>query len=247
MKNCLALLALLVLSGCNSIQSTMIERDESNQQWDRKGPLQGIPITLKVPTHLKLYVFDKHYLEVVDIDAAGKTQKVQPVALDIPLRDFAHEFMYTEKIFTVDFKRPAAGTSNLRLDMTEEQYFAKIQHDVADQTIEAVTGLLGSLFPKEGMLPSPRTTTTPSRKPNLKELKALVAVGVFEIEAPDFEQQVAGFLNCHVNKAHDAWVVPPCTGPFQRIPPQDHLEVSYPLVPLCTLEAGLPVSTPSPP
>jgi hypothetical protein len=237
------MLALLMLTGCNSIQSTMIERDETNQQWDRKGPLQGIPITLKVPTHLKLYVFDKHYLEVVDIDTAAKIKKVEPVALDIPLRDFAHEFMYTEKIFTVDFKRPAAGTSNLRLDMTEEQYFAKIQHDITEQTIAAVTGLLGSLS-STGILPSPRNTGATPRKPKLKELKALVAVGVFEIDAPDFELQVGQFLTCHVNKAHDAWVVPPRTAPFQRIGVHDNLQVPDPHVPLCEPEVGIPVTIP---
>src|SRR5262245_49862691 len=118
---------LLFVAGCASIESTMIERDECNSEWEKDRHIKGIPITLKVPTHLKLYVFDKHYLELVNV--GGETD-VLPVELDVPVRDFGHEFLYTSKIFTVDFKRPMAGTSNLRLDMSQDQYFAKIQHDV---------------------------------------------------------------------------------------------------------------------
>ncbi len=51
----------------------------------------------------------------------------------------------------------------------------------------------------------------------LEEISSVVAVGMFEIDAPDFEQQVSTFLNCHLNQAHDAWVVPPTVDSIRRV------------------------------
>src|SRR5262245_6108818 len=86
--------------GCASIESTMVTRDETNQYWERHNCLNGIPITVKVPTHLKLYVFHKHYLEFTQ---QGKDFVYVPVNMGVVVRDFAQEFMYTDKIFVVDF------------------------------------------------------------------------------------------------------------------------------------------------
>jgi hypothetical protein len=218
--------------GCTSISSTMLTRDETDQCWEKHPHLHGIPITLKVPTHVKMFVFDKHLLERVD--HRDGSAEVLPVNLDVPIREFGHEFLYTEKIFTVDFKRPAAGSYNLRLDMNEQQYFSKIEHDVTDETISKVTGLISQLFPGGKMFDT--VSNNVGAKPKFKEVKSLVAAGVFNIDAPDFEQQVASFLNCHLNKAHDAWVVPPDVNGFKRvgIPSCDNLDIPHPNMPFCT-------------
>ena len=101
---------LLTQIGCSSMSSTMLTRDESNQFWSRKGALKGAPITLKVPTHVQLTMFERHFL--------FKNSDGENVRLALPfvVRDFSQEFIYSEKIFTVDFKRPAAGLYNLNLD-----------------------------------------------------------------------------------------------------------------------------------
>jgi hypothetical protein len=228
---------LAVCASCTSIESTMVTRDETNQFWERHNCLNGIPITLKVPTHLKVYVFHKHYLEATE-DPVKKKTVVSPVGLDIVVRDFAHEFMYTEKIFVVDFKRPAAGSSNLRINMTEEQYIDEIQHDITDETITAVTALLGSFTGADGFKPKAASAIAPS----LKELRSLVAVGIFEIDAPDFELKLEYFIDCHVNKSHDAWVVPPQVADINRvgIHPADNTVVPYPPVPLCPCPGECP-------
>jgi hypothetical protein len=229
---------LLACNGCTSIESTMVTRDEANHAWERHNCLNGIPITLKVPTHLKLYIYEKHFLEAITKeDDPKQLEYIGPVNLDVVVRDFAHEFMVTEKIFVVDFKRPPAGSANLRVDMTDEQYIAEIQHDITDQTIEQVSGLLGAFIGKGGNLASAANVEQPpaSYAPDLTEINSLVAVGIFEIDAPDFEQKVQQFINCHLNKSHDAWVVPPCVNVINRvgIRPGDNLQVPYPPVPLC--------------
>jgi hypothetical protein len=134
--------AALFQAGCTSIGSTMLTRDESNSFWTRKAKLQGVPITLKVPTHVKLTVFERHFL-VTDRD----TKRTRRLTLPFVVRDFSQEFIYTEKIFTVDFKRPAAGDYNLKLDLSPDQYIQKLQLDVTDETITQVKGLVEKLVP----------------------------------------------------------------------------------------------------
>jgi len=199
---------LLVHTGCTSMTSTMLTRDESNQFWTRKGKLKGVPITLKVPTHVQLTVFETHYLIR---DEQGITHRLP---LPFVVRDFSQEFIYTEKIFTVDFKRPAAGLYNLHLLMTDDQYIAKLQHDVTDNTIQEVTSLVGRFFPS-GLGPRTAGDEEPPEQ-ILQDVQSVVAVDIFEIDAPDFEQQMSAFINCHLNQSHDAFVAPPDVKVLQR-------------------------------
>lgn len=211
--------------GCTSVQSTMVTRDEANQFWERHDCLNGIPITLKVPTHLKVYVFHKHYLDLVS------GNKVVSATLDVVLKDFAHEFMYTEKIFFVDFKRPPAGSSNLRVDMTQEQYIDELQHDITDRTLSDASSLLAAFTGSTGL--KPKTASATENAKRRKEIRSLVAVGIFEIESPDFEMKLRNFIDCHVNKSHDAWVVPPGVRSIQRQGLSGNKAVPYPPEPLC--------------
>lgn len=227
--------------GCTSVESTMVTRDEANQHWERHNCLNGIPITLKVPTHLKVYVFHKHYLQEIrepilelavppattpareattapDVSdpaapaepAEKPTTRIvdyQPVDVGVVIRDFAQELMYTDKVFVVDFKRPAGGSSNLKVKMTDQQYIDKIQHDITDTTISDVRGILAAT--KTDATPNKPFVQTGAELATKNELRSLVAVGIFEIDSPDFEQKVREFMDCHINKAHDAWFAPP--------------------------------------
>ena len=194
-----------VSAGCQSSVSTMLTRNESNTAWDRHQCLSGVPITLKVPTHVKLYIYDTYFLDTVVV---GGVPRVQRIKLKYPVRDYAQEFIYTEKIFTVDFKRPAAGTFNLKLEMTQDQYISKVQHDVTDKTIEQVTALFSTLAPK-GLLAGAVSLDSASIDGQIGTIKSVSAVGIFEIDAPDFEQQVTWFINHHLNQSHDAFVTEP--------------------------------------
>lgn len=227
----LTTLLAIAMPGCNSIRSTLLTRDESNVGWERHGHLDGIPITLKVPTHIKLYVYDKHYLELVNMPDNSK--QIVPAELDVPIRDFAQEFLYSEKIFTVDFKRPAAGTTNLRLEMSDEQYFNKIQHDVTDETIAKVNELVKKFTPTNRSIFGNPVSAEAEAAPKVKEIKSLVAVGLFDVDAPDLELQMMNFLNCHINQAHDAWVAPPTVSHISRVPISGNPQVPYPSVPFC--------------
>lgn len=206
-----------LLSGCKSSTSTMFTRDECNTGWNKFEKVDGIPITLKVPTHLKLYVYETHYLESDDL--GNNVKKYGYVRLPVTIRDFAHELVYSEKIVMVDFKRPAAGAFNLEVDLTDDQYLKKIQHDVTDNTLNEVNGILNTLGGANSIFKN--SSLQPTSTESLKEIKSVVAVGMFEIDAPDFELQVQEFLNCHINKAHDAWRASPGVDEVKRVLPEN--------------------------
>jgi hypothetical protein len=197
-------------SGCASSCSTLLLRDDCNTVWT-KTRSRGTPITLKVPTHVKLYVYEKHFIEKIHV---GDVIKMQYMKMPVVIRDFAQDFIYTEKIVMVDFKRPAAGSFNLDVELTDDQYIKRIQHNVTDETIARVTELVGKIAPSGLFKP----TSGGSFENNLMEVKSVVAVGVFEVDSPEFERSVSAFVDCHFNRAHDAWMVPPGVEGFQRKP-----------------------------
>ncbi|MGC3967425.1 MAG: hypothetical protein QM775_08670 [Pirellulales bacterium] len=230
--------ALTVASaGCQGTSSTMLTRDESNTTWDKHTCLSGVPITLKVPTHVKVYIYETYFLDTVDV---GGVPRVQRIKLKYPVRDYAQEFIYTEKIFTVDFKRPAAGMYNLKLEMTKDQYISKVQHDVTDKTIEQVSEMFQRLAPK-GLVATPSALDSTDIESQIGTIKSVSAVGIFEIDAPDFEQQVTCFINHHLNRAHDAFVTEPHIQSINRVPAA--LEGPLEMVPGATGSSQVP-STP---
>ncbi len=232
--------ALAVMAGCSSARTNMLHRDESNTMWERERHLHGVPITLSVPTHCKVYVTEKHFLidksettvketkevkgpdNTVTIPASSTTRTISGIermALPVVVRDVRHEIIFTDKIFTVDFIRPAAGTFNLDVDFNN-QYFKKIQHDVVDETIDDVGNLISKIAPK-GVFGVTASNPGEAVSAKLFPVESVVAVGIFEIDSPDFEQQVMAFVNCHVNKSHTALIGPPGVTGAVRLPLPD--------------------------
>lgn len=212
-----SMLGIGLITGCRSSTSTMFSRDEMNMGWCQFKKVDGFPITVKVPTHLKMYVYETHYLEQDDVGNGVK--KTTYIDLPVTIRDFAHEMVYSEKIVMVDFKRPAAGAFNLDVDLTDDQYIKKIQHDVTDQTLNEVNGILNTLGGPNSIFKL--ASKLDNNIPTITEIKSVVAVGMFEVDAPDFEQQVTDFLNCHINKSHDAWRESPGVKDVNRVFPNN--------------------------
>ena len=186
--------------GCSSSRSTVFLRDENNLCWTKKCA-KGVPITLKVPTHVKLFVYETHFLERVKV---GEVERLQFMQTPVVVRDFAQDYIYTEKMIMVDFKRPAAGAFNLDVEMTEDQYISRIQHDVTDETISEVGSLLTDLIEADFFAPPTDLSSAGGlsldNNANVAKVKSVVAAGVFEIDDPNFEKDIMEFVNCHINK-----------------------------------------------
>lgn len=197
----MGLLVLILFSGCASFSSTLLHRDSNNLCWQRKKHLKGMPVTLEVPTHLKVDVIEKKYL-ILKRDAKTGENTVQVLPCPTPIREVRKEFIKTKQIFVVDLKRPAAGTLNANIDLDpSKQYFNEIKTELSDTTIDAVSELIASVAPS-GLIGAP-TSSGEAFNDNLKELESVVATQIFEINAPDFEMTLRNYMEQHLNCCHD--------------------------------------------
>lgn len=187
------------VAGCTSFSATHIHRDENNLSWEKRRALHGIPVTLKVPTHMRVDILDKHVLIASDI---GVVKRSSP---RVPLRKIETEFIETEKIFLVDIKRPAAGVLNTTVDLDpDSQYFTQIKEELTDETITQVGNLIAAIAPG-GLFGAPTSddaNKTSELGENVKVVTNIVASQVFEVEDPNFEISLMAFLDRHVNCCH---------------------------------------------
>ncbi|TWU02436.1 hypothetical protein [Stieleria varia] len=182
-------------AGCSSSRSTMLARNECNTGWNKIGHLHGTPITLRVPTHLRVYVYQTHYMEQIDVAGIKRWQKVDMP----PIYDFGSETLYNDKIFTTDFIRPAAGAFNLDVNYTEDQYIERVQQDITDETLKEIGNLVSkipALFAAPG---GAALAGGDNGAETLKEVKSVLAANVFEIDDPNFEVNVSEFVERHLN------------------------------------------------
>lgn len=188
--------------GCSSFKTNFLFRSEDNSHWQREKHLKGVPVTLKIPTHVRIDVIEKRYIFL------GVGQKgIVDLKQNFPLRSVEYTPIETEKMFLVDLKRPAAGTIDATLDFdAEQQYFNKIQNNVTDQTVDAVSALLEQVAPS-GLLGAPTNegdaATNPKFSKRIKEVTTVVASKVFEFDSPGFEDNVTQFLCDHLNGCHN--------------------------------------------
>ena len=123
----LMLTALAIIAGCNSISSTMLTRLETddfvgNSNGNHKRhcqtrPYKGVPITLRVPTHVDVAIEEK-----VRFSLDTAEQQVYRLESDPTHRHLSvyPSLIYTDKVFTVDVKRPAAGTADYTMQFGSE-------------------------------------------------------------------------------------------------------------------------------
>lgn len=203
--------ATMAVTGCKSMTSIALNRQPDDQLVRNCHRTSGVPIRVKVPSHLQVHVTETYILQKVN-------SEWKPVKLPQPLLNVQSNLRYTEKIFTVDFKRPAAGTSKYDAEFTDDQYFKKIQHEVEDRTIketsEAIGGLIGAIARAGGGRAS--LAQRGSTDTDLLTGERSVAWAEFDINEPGFEESVQAFVHEHLNCCHSC-----------ENPPWDY-EVHYP-------------------
>lgn len=197
-------LATILPIGCTSYRSTIMSR-LPNDQFVRnsKQCTKGVPVTLKVPTHVDVRIVEEYFI----VQGGGETVIPQ---IGKPLRRVEMETVYTPKVLTVDFVRPAAGTLSLASDsdgngvvLDEAGYFESIQGKIDDQTIEDLNAAIPN-FKKLIGTPSRKQALEVAAKGKNTELggwhsyDAVVAVRRFDINEPCWEQEVDAFIAEHL-------------------------------------------------
>ncbi|QDV19326.1 hypothetical protein Pan153_39910 [Gimesia panareensis] len=219
MRCCITAALLLALStGCGSIKTTAFDRLEDDTLIANPDQhLKGVPVTLKVPTHLKLTIEEKSFWRV-------EGSQLVPVATSRITRDVTPEVQYTEKVFLVDPVRPAAGESGYGFtfmsDNSDPQSAEKysgsgqlkgLNYKITDTTITESASLLAkslnfvNAFP--GTKPKGQKNSAKAfgggneevMELNVIQTTRVVAWSQFDINSEYFEEDVMGFLNKHLN------------------------------------------------
>ncbi len=213
------ILLLKITAGCASIKSTAINRTESDVFIGNSNgkptvhcgarPFNGVPITMRVPTHLDVVIKEKIYFK---IEGPGKLTRLHTKSRNLAIETAV---VHTEKVFTVDPKRPAAGTLNYTMGFgtndsaaggrDNSQYFSKIKSHVEDKTINDITGVLADVT--NALTEKAGSKTEPPPEVKLLTDVRTVAWKRFDIDSCDFESQVEAFVSMHMNNCHA------CEGP----------------------------------
>lgn len=189
-----------VTVGCTSFRSTIVDRQEDDSLAVQPCPsdVRGIPVKLKIPSHLEVKIVETFYL---DGDGRLETMLVDSETKR-KLLEVNQQLIYTDKVFLVDFPRPLAGTLNLGasdkdgLTFDSEQYFASIRAAYEEQTLSTVNEILGGS--SEGQTKStkalPLGPADDNKTPQIQKLSRVVAFERFDIAVPGWEAQMDAFV-----------------------------------------------------
>ncbi len=187
---------LVSLAGCTSFKSTILQRTPGGgfQLNQPQSQTRGVPVKLKVPTHLEVVIQEEFFLQKTgdqnapqfeEIFVKRHGQVVRPLNVET-------EVIYTDKVFTVDFRRPAGGVLNINeMKFDSEQYFGSLKATYTEQTLKDIHDALGSLK-------GPLGFKTAVDDPHLKSFNREVARARFDISEPGWEDQLHCFVEQHV-------------------------------------------------
>ena len=201
--------ALLFLSGCSSIRTRMWTRDETETlHTDNCQHLRGVPVMLKVPSHLEITIVEHLY-------AAHAEGRLEIVKLRRPDLEAFTELKYTEKMFLVDPVHVLAGSGaygfgfaksdmSSRIpnangdDGTGHGYLHDSHYQADDQSITTIASLIANVA---GVSRARKSATGPPGM-NLTTIDRVVAFRRFDLATPNIDQEVQAFLDEQLNQSH---------------------------------------------
>jgi hypothetical protein len=208
-------LTLVSIAGCSSFRTTAIDRLEDDVMVvNPDEPLNGIPVSLRIPTHLELSVIETTFWRLDGTEAT-----LRAMTTGRANRSVTHTVVSTEKIFLVDPVRPISGLENYGFTFTSggtspqtgdagKGYLRDVSYKADDTTIKDSAALLARSI---GFVNALRTSSGAQSAVSADVITTdrVIAFGRFDINSPCFEQDMAGFLECHMNAvAKDSNVVP---------------------------------------
>lgn len=225
MKNIwLFLLIAACCSGCSSIRTTIVDRTENDcLVVNPNCPLKGIPVSLRVPTHLELRVIEvTHWQKKI---VPGESPTLAPLSSCRPTRLVEHNVCETEKIFLVDPVKPLAGSNKFGFTFKSNAddgeaaagkgYLDEVNYTIDDESIkksgELAANTIGLLNALQVSASQAQATTS-----QLVTTERAVAFARFDLDSPSFEGDVASFLDTHINCATQSSC--PIVCPVERCP-----------------------------
>ncbi|MCY2982683.1 MAG: hypothetical protein NTY15_03505 [Planctomycetota bacterium] len=168
-------------------------------------PFKGVPVTVRVPTHVDIAVNESLFFNMPEMT---------PVCLSARNLQLTANYVYSDKIISVDPKRPFAGTLDYNMTFQntnsierDRQFFSKLNYDVKDETIKTIDNILKNVVPTLGLNQKVKSTgalggAEESAPSNLKEIERVVAWKRFDISDQNLEADIASFVGLHMNHCH---------------------------------------------
>lgn len=200
MRLLLVILLLVPLQhvGCTSFKTMSLGRLDNDSLYPEcfGKKKKGIPVKLKVPTHVVVSIYEQQVL--VQGSDGVRLQSFSP-----PQYEVDSVLAYTDKVFLVDFVRPAGGSLTIgenRADgitFDDDQYFKSIKAKVEEQTMAQIGTALGTV---SGALTSSSGVVKGEDQdhPNLKFEKSIIACQRFDLARPHWEHEVNGFVQQYI-------------------------------------------------
>jgi hypothetical protein len=220
----------LAAAGCGSIRTTPLDRTEADTYVvNPHHPICGVPVMLRVPTHLKVAVIEKRYWSVCATDATLK-----PLQAKRPILDVEHNLEYTEKMFVVDPVKPLsgdqaygftyAGTDEDHPNRNGKGYLSGMRYKSVDTSIVDSAALIGTALKR--FAPPKADAAFADTKEDSKPVQnviittRVIAFRRFDVNAPDLEHAVTVFLCSHLNHAcnHSGCPVNAISGETECLP-----------------------------
>lgn len=216
------ILGLAMTCGCNTFRTTAVDRCENDALVvNPEHPMKGIPVSLRVPTHLELSVIETTYWEKQD--NPGQKPTLVPLHTCRPTRTVSHNVCYTEKVFLVDPVRPGAGlqaygfTFKSNKEGNEKDagkgYLDKVAYKIDDQTITESANLLADSLSLINAFTVSSANQPSTNEGRLVATDRTIAFTRLDINSLCFEDDVAQFLDVNVNRACSSCTICPeiCT------------------------------------
>ncbi len=199
MRLAFAITGLLILGsfGCNSIKTTPLDRQEGGHLCvAHEAPLQGLPVMLRVPTHLDVTIEEVKYWYpnngvLAEVESDGSASNTG--------RHVITKVAETEKMFLVDPKRVASGTGIYGFSFAEASpgkgYLSGTSYEAVDTTISESAALVRGLAKAFATSDSNDDTA----ESGLITTTRTVAFRKFDLNSPTIEDDVRSFCHLYLN------------------------------------------------
>ena len=142
---------LLTSIGCAAMRTTPVTRQDDDS-FCTQCPANGVPVTIKVPTHLKVKIYEQLYFKIdgntISLQNKDDCKRNLKVATT-PIK--------TDKVVFVDAKRPAAGQLSYNMEFnTDAQMITQYESYLFDRSLEDSANLIAQLVPDANQQPADR-------------------------------------------------------------------------------------------
>lgn len=137
---------ILGISACASIESRSVGMPKTGES------VGGIPIVVERPRFLKRSVVQVTFVtfvKSVSADGSGNTKTDWKAAATNTVTELRDEIITVGELYTLDFKRPMAGTNDYEIEFRDTGHYPKkLKGKVEDKTIEALSKAAGDILDK---------------------------------------------------------------------------------------------------